>query len=143
MTAFSIPPVVAADCADQLSRLAAELNRDAATLIRTATALLTTKQHGRPLGVLKKYAREHKQHGAAEVEKVIYAIQAVMDPEHVKHLERHQKKRDKSRAEFEKRRSEPCPAENWEMPVVREQAAKHLGGNVIAGPWDACGEARP
>ena len=144
MTAVTIPPMVAADCADQLSRLAAELSRDAATLIRTATALVITEKYGRPLGILKKYARENNQYGAAEVEKIIYVMEAVMDPEHVKHLARLQKKRDKDRAAFKKQCSEPCPAENWAMQAAREKAAKpRHNGNVIDGPWGAGGEARP
>ncbi len=150
MTAVTIPPMVAADCADQLSRLAAELSRDAATLIRTATALVITEKYGRPLGILKKYARENNQYGAAEVEKIIYVMEAVMDPEHVKHLARLQKKRDKDRAEFLKRCNEPCPAETWRQPPLwertagQEKAAKPShNGNVIAGPWGAGQEARP
>ena len=144
MTAVTIPPMVAADCADQLSRLAAELSRDAATLIRTATTLVITEKYGRPFGILKKYARENKQYGAAEVEKVIFLMEAVMDPEHVKHLARLQKKRDKDRAAFKKQCSEPPPPTYWEFPAVREKAAKpRHNGNVIAGPWDAAKEARP
>ena len=142
MTAVTIPPVVAAECADRLSRLAAELNRDAATLIRTATTLVITEKYGRPLGVLKKYARENKQYGAAEVEKVIVLMEAVMDPEHVKHLARLKKKRDKARAAFKKQCSEPCPAEAWTQPPLwerttgQEKAAKpRHNGNVIDGPW--------
>ena len=146
MTAVTIPPIVAADCADQLSRLAAELSRDATTLVRIATSLVITEKYGRPLGVLKKYARENKQYGAAEVEKVIYVMEAVMDPEHVKHLARLQKKRDKDRAEFKKQCSEAeaRPPTYWEFPAVREKAAKpRQNGNVIDGPWGAGGEARP
>ncbi len=143
MTVFTIPPMVAADCADKLSRLAAELSRDAATLVRIATSFVISEQHGRPLGSLKRYAREHKQYGAAEVEKVIYVMEAVMDPEHVKHLARHQKKRDKERAAFKERCSESRPRTYWELPSVREEATKHHGGNVVTGPWDAGGEARP
>ncbi len=132
MTAVTIPPMVAADCADQLSRLAAELSRDAATLIRVATALVITETYGRPLGVLKKYARENKQYGAAEVEKVIYVMEAVMDPEHVKHLARSQARRNKERAEFEKRCSEPRPTYQG-PPVVPVRHCRN--GNVIDGPW--------
>ena len=143
MTAITIPPVVAAECADQLSRLAAELSRDAATLIRTATTLVITEKYGRPFGILKKYARENKQYGAAEVEKVIVLMEAFMDPEHIKHLARLQKKRDKDRAAFEKQCSEPRPP-LWERTTGQEKAAKpRHNGNVIDGPWGAVGEARP
>ena len=142
MTAVTIPPVVAAECADLLSRLAAELSRDAATLVRTATTLVITEKYGGPFGILKKYARENKQYGAAEVEKVIVLMEAFMDPEHVKHLARLQKKRDKDRAAFEKRRNEPCPAEawtappHWERTIGQEKAARpRHNGNVIDGPW--------
>ena len=140
MTVITIPPMVAADCADQLSRLAAELSRDATTLVRIATSLVISEQYGRPLGTLKKYARENKQYGAAEVEKIIYVMEAVMDPEHVKHLARLQKKRDKDRAEFEKGCSESRPTYQG-PPVV--PVAHRRNGNVISGPWGAGGEARP
>ena len=143
MTALTIPPRVAADCAVQLSRLAAKLSRDATTLVRIATSLVISEQYGRPLGTLKKYARENNQYGAAEVEKIIYVMEAVMDPEHVKHLARLQKKRDKDRAEFKKQCSEPRPPTYWEFPAVREEAAKHQGGNLIDGPWGAAGRAGP
>ena len=146
MTALTIPPRVAADCAVQLSRLAAKLSRDATTLVRIATSLVISEQYGRPLGVLKKYARENNQYGAAEVEKVIYVMEAVMDPKHVKHLARLQKKRDKDRAAFEKRCSEveARPPTYWEAAATRAEAAKpRHNGNVIAGPWGAGGEARP
>ena len=142
MTAVTIPPMVAADCADQLSRLAAELSRDAATLIRTATALVITEKYGRPLGILKKYARENKQYGAAEVEKVIYVMEAVMDPEHVKHLARLQKKRDKDRAAFKKQCSEARPPTFWERAAAPEPVKPRHNGNVIDGPWGTAGEAR-
>ena len=142
MTAVTIPPMVAADCADQLSRLAAELSRDATTLVRIATSLVISEQYGRPLGTLKKYARENNQYGAAEVEKIIYVMEAVMDPEHVKHLARLQKKRDKDRAAFKKQCSEARPT-FWETAATRAEAAKpHHNGNVIAGPWGTAGEAR-
>ncbi len=143
MTAVTIPPMVAADCADQLSRLAAKLSRDATTLVRIATSLVISEQYGRPLGILKKYARENNQYGAAEVEKVIYVMEAVMDPEHVKHLARLQKKRDKDRAAFKERCSEKPPT-YWEFPSVRAEAARpRQEGNVIAGPWGAAGRAGP
>ena len=142
MTAVTIPPMVAADCADQLSRLAAELSRDAATLIRTATALVITEKYGRPLGILKKYARENNQYGAAEVEKIIYVMEAVMDQDHVKHLARLQKKRDKDRAAFKKQCSEARPT-FWETAAAPEPAKPRHNGNVIDGPWGAGGEARP
>ena len=144
MTAITIPPVVAAECADRLSRLAAELNRDAATLIRTATTLVITEKYGRPFGILKKYARENKQYGAAEVEKVIVLMEAFMDPEHVKHLARLQKKRDKDRAEFKKRCSEAEARPTfWERAAAPEPVKPRHNGNVIDGPWGAAGEARP
>ena len=137
MTVITIPPVVAAECADRLSRLAAELSRDAATLIRMATTLVITEKYGRPFGKLKTYARENKQYGAAEVEKVIVLMEAFMDPEHVKHLARLQKKRDKDRAEFKKRcsQAEARPPTYWEPAVAPEPAKPRHNGNVIDGPW--------
>ncbi len=150
MTSVSISPMVAADCADQLSRLAAALSRDATTLVRIATSLVISEQYGRPLGILKKYARENHQYGSAEVEKVIFVMEAVMDPEHKKHLARLQKKRDKDRAAFKERCSEPRPAEAWAAPPLwerttgQEKAARpRQNGNVIDGPWPTGGEARP
>ena len=135
MTAIALPPEVATECAVELSLIVAKLHRDAATLTRTASALLTGRQHGRPLGILKRYARENEQYGADEVEEVIATIEAAMDPDHIKHLVRSQARRDKERAAFEKGCSEPRPT-YWELTAAREKTAKpRRNGNVIDDPW--------
>ena len=146
MTAVTLPPEVATECAERLSLIVTKLHRDAATLTRTISSLLTRKQHGRSLGTLKKYAGEHGQYGADEIREVIITIEAAMDPGHVKHLARSQARRDKAHAEFEKGRSEPwhSPIPIWDAPAPLQKPAKpRRNGNVIAGPWDGGGEARP
>ena len=135
MTVLTIPPEVAGECAKRLFDLAATANRDAMTLIKQAMALAKNKQVARPLGVLKKYVREHKQYGSAEVSEVIASIQAAADPEHVKRLERIQAKYDAARAKLEERQKQPGPT-YWEVMAAREAATKPpRNGNVVIGPW--------
>ena len=136
MTVLTIPPDVAAECAKKLFALAAAANRDAMTLVKQAMALAKNEQPARPLGVLKKYVREHNQYGSGEVSKVIASIETAADPEHVKRLARCQAKYDAARARLNERCSEPPPPTYWEVMAAREEAAKpRQDGNVIAGPW--------
>ncbi len=116
MTAVTLPPEVVGECAKRLSEISAAATRDGATLNRLLLALLKGGKHGAVLGSLKRYAREHEQFGADEVEKVIFIIEAVMDPEHVKHLARCKARRDKEHAEFLERQKQPQPAV-WQSPV--------------------------
>ncbi len=92
MTVLTIPPEVAAECAKKLFSLAATANRDAMTLVKQAMGLARNEQVARPLGVLKKYVREHNQYGSREVSEIIASIEAAADPEHVKRLGRYQAK---------------------------------------------------
>ncbi len=86
--------------------------------------------------------REFNQYVSSEVAKIVAAIEAAADPKHIALLKQRQAKYDEQRAIFEEACSEKPPT-YWEFPAVRAEAAKHQGGNVIAGPWDAGGEARP
>lgn len=101
MTALTIPPEVAAECAEKLFSLAETANRDAMTLIKQAMALARGKEPARPLGVLKKYVRDYEQYGFAEVSEVVAAIEAAADPKHVKRLHRIQAQSDARRAEHD------------------------------------------
>ncbi len=113
MSALSIPPEVAAECAKKLFAIAAAANRDAMTLIKQAMVLAKNEQVSRPLGVLKKDVREYNQYGSAEVSEIIASIEAAADPEHVKHLSRCQAKNDAMRAEFEQGRQDALQR-RWE-----------------------------
>ena len=126
----------------ELSRIGVEVSRDGATLHRFVVRLLTGCSHGVLLGSLKRYARDDKQYGADEVEELIAAIEAAVDPEHLKHLARCKARRDKEHAAFLERCNGPGPT-YWEVMAAREEAAKPCrNGNVIAGPWNNGGEAR-
>ncbi len=139
MTAPTLPPEVVAECVRELSRISVEVSRDGATLHRFVVRLLTGCSHGVLLGSLKRYARIDEQYGADEVEKVIAAIEAAVDPEHLKHLARCKARRDKEYAAFLERCKEPRPT-YWEVTAAREEAAKPpYNGNVIFGPWDTAG----
>ena len=144
MTILTIPPEVAAEGAKRLFTLAATANRDAMTLIKQAMALAKNEHVSRPLGILRKYVREHDQYGSGEVSEIIASIETAADPKHIKRLARCQAKNDARRADLEKRRSEPWHLPpHWEAMAAREKTAKpRQNGNVISGPWDAGGEAR-
>ena len=187
MTVLTIPPEVAAECAKKLFALAATANRDAMTLVKQAMGLARNEQVARPLGILKKYVREHNQYGSAEVREIIATIEAAADPEHVKMLARNQAENDAMRAKIAEREEETLRQASalmreqqasrdliaavlafherggslwdvekylpggsmerasqqgktyWEILAAKE-AAKHQGGNVIAGPWNNGGE---
>ena len=141
MTVLTIPREVATECATKLLSLAATANRDAMTLINQAMALAKNEHVSRPLGILKKYVREHNQYGSGEVSEIIASIETAADPKHIKRLARCQAKNDARRADFEKRRSEPWrPPPHWEAMAAREKTAKpRQNGNVISGPWDTAG----
>ena len=125
MSALTIPPEVAAECAKKLFSLAAAANRDAMTLIKQAMALARNEEPARPLGVLRKYVREHNQYGSGEVSEVIVSIETAAGPEQVKRLARYQAKRDAERAELKKPRSESeRPPTYWEVMEAREEAAE-------------------
>ena len=141
MTVLTIPREVATECATKLLSLAATANRDAMTLINQAMALAKNEHVYWPLGILKKYVREHNQYGSGEVSEIIARIEAAADPKHIKCLARRQVKRDAYRADLEKRCSEPWhPPTHREAMAAREKAAKPCrNGNVISGPWDTAG----
>ncbi len=139
MSAINLPPEVIAECVSELSRISVEISRDGATLHRFVVRLLTGGSPGLLLGSLKKYARANKQYGADKVEEVIAAIEAVADPDHLKHLARCQARRDKEHAAFLERCKEPGP-NSREITAVREKVAKlPHNGNVISGPWGTAG----
>ncbi len=125
MSALTIPPVVAAECAKKLFALAATANCDAMTLVKQAMALAKNEEPARPLGVLRKYVREHNQYGSGEVSEVIASIERAADPEHIKRLRRCQAKNDADRAARKKWNSEhERPPTYWEVMEAREEAAK-------------------
>ena len=146
MTVVTVPPAVAAECAEMLFAIVTTAHRDAATLNRQALALLTKQQHSRPLGFLKKYVGYHG-YGADEVDRVIAAIEACMDPEHVKHLARLKVERDRAHAEYlarkKRTRAEHSAIKRAllsQVTATRKEAAKpRQNGNVISGPWDTAG----
>ncbi len=166
MSALTIPQEVAGECAKKLFALAATANRDAMTLIKQAMLLAKNEQVARPLGILKKYVREHGQYGSDEVSEVIASIQAAADPKHVKMLARNQAKNDERRAGFETSDKETLSLAGsmmrehkasrdliaavlafherrgslWDVKIALAggcvERAAQPGGNVIAGPWD-------
>ena len=88
MTILTIPPDVAAAGAKKLFPLAETANRDAMTLIKQAMALAKNEHVSRPLGILRKYVREHDQYGSGEVSEIIASIETAADPKHIKRLAR-------------------------------------------------------
>ena len=142
MTALTIPPEVAAECSQKLLALAATASRDAMTLTKQALILARNETPSKAFATLKKYVREYNQYESGEVAKIVATIEAAADPKHIALLKQRQAKYDAQRAKFEEACSEKPPT-YWEIMAAREEAAKHQNGNVIAGPWDAGGEARP
>ncbi len=142
MTALTIPPEVAAECSQKLLALAATASRDAMTLTKQALVLARNDMPSRAFATLKKYVREYNQYESGEVAKIVATIEAAADPKHIARLKQRQAKYDAQRANFEEACSEKPPT-YWEFPAVRAEAAKHQGGNVVAGPWDAAGRAGP
>ncbi len=141
MSALTIPPEVAAERSKRLLDLAATASRDAMTLTKQALVLARNEMPSKALATLRKYVREYNQYESGEVAKIVAAIEAAGDPKHIARLKQRQAKYDAQRAKFEEACSEKPPT-YWEFPSVREEAARHQNGNVIAGPWDAGGEAR-
>ena len=136
MAVLTIPPEVAADCAQKLLALAAMASRDAMTLTKQAMVLARDETPSRALAILKKYVREYNQYESGEVAKIVAAIEAAADPKHIALLKQRQAKYDAQRAKFEEACSEKPPT-YWEFPSVREEAARsRQNGNVISGPWD-------
>ena len=64
--------------------------------------------------------REYNQYESGEVAKIIAAIEAAADPEHMKRLARRQAKYDAQRAEFEKDTDQMMPLAH---AAIREQEA--------------------
>ena len=58
MSALTIPPEVAAKCAQRLMEIAAVASRDAQTLTRQASVLLSGEKHGQIRAILWKYVYE-------------------------------------------------------------------------------------
>ena len=120
MTALTIPPEVAADCAEKLLALAALASRDSMTLTKQALILARNETPSKAFATLKKYVREYNQYESGEVAKIIAAIEAAADPEHMKRLARRQAKYDAQRAEFEKDTDQMMPLAH---AAIREQEA--------------------
>ena len=120
MTALTIPQEVAAECAEKLLALAASANRDAMTLTKQAMVLARNEWPSRALMILRKYVREYNQYESGEVAKIIAAIEAAGDPEHIERLKRRQAKYDSQRAEFAKDIDQTMPLAHAAM---REQEA--------------------
>ncbi len=120
MTALTIPPEVAAECAKKLFSLASTANRDAMTLVKQAMALAQNEEPARPLSTLKKYVGMYNQYGSGEVREVIASIESAADPEIYKRLCRYQAKKAADRAALDARRNDALDAAH---ALMREREA--------------------
>ncbi len=140
MTALTIPPEVAAECAKKLFSLATAASRDSMTLVKQAMALAKNDEPARPLSTLKKYVGMYNQYGSGEVREVIASIESAADPEIYKRLCRYQTKKAAERAAADERRGQALDAAH---ALMREREASrelieavlhfHSGGGSI---WD-------
>lgn len=139
MAALTIPPEVTAECVTKLFAIITSANRDAATLSRHVSALLSGKQIGWLRGTLTRYV-SFQQYGANEIQEVIAIIEANMEPERIKRLALAKARRDKEDSEFLKMREKVLPVAS---ALMREgEASRDLIAAVLAfyeqrgGLWD-------
>ncbi len=107
MAAVVFPQETVVDYVTQLLHVAGDTARDASTLNRQAAKLIEGGTHGRVLGALRRYAKDHQQSDASEVQKVVDDMETFLDPQIVKQrkeavarrAEREKEKREKDKEE--------------------------------------------
>ena len=144
----SLPENVRQAGYNALEELSTRMFRGATSLLKHAVRLRMEepKSHQEALAQLRRY-RGFKMPCSEEVAIIEGALTSLTEPESKALTERrriqkmHKDTADRARAE-EVRKSPPPTY--WEIMAAQEKAMKpHQGANVIAGPWDAGGEARP
>ena len=113
MAAVVFPQEAVAEYVKRLLGIAGDTARDASTLARQARLLMGEGQHGRVMGVLRRYARDRQQSGANETRKIVDDMETFLDSKIVE-----QKKENEARiAERAKERREKDEKEleaSWE-----------------------------
>ena len=117
--------------AGEATRDAAILTRDAATLTRQAVKLIAGSRHGRVMGVLRKYATETNQFGAAQVKEIVAEMERFVDPKiaqqnkDIKYRREARKEERREREEAEERAAWETGGKHWTAARDQMMADAH------------------